>query len=94
MEKTEEFLMKPKVDYAFKEIMMNDEARRGFIAAVLGIDPAEQRKKEALEKGIAAMVTVLKELSLDGKAISKRLIKKFKLSLEEAEAKTEQYWNL
>lgn len=25
-----EFLMKPKVDFAFKEIMMNEQARIGF----------------------------------------------------------------
>ena len=30
-----EFLMKPKIDFAFKEIMMNEQARIGFLSAVL-----------------------------------------------------------
>ena len=33
-----EFIMKPKVDFCFKELM---EVRRGFISAVLGIRPEE-----------------------------------------------------
>ncbi len=41
MEQENEFLMKPKIDFAFKELMMNDKARLGFISAVLGIDPAD-----------------------------------------------------
>ncbi len=30
-----EFIMKPKIDFAFKEIMENENARTGFLAAVL-----------------------------------------------------------
>ncbi len=30
-----DFLMKPKIDYAFKEIMMDEKARIGFLSAVL-----------------------------------------------------------
>ncbi len=33
------FLMKPKIDFAFKEIMMNEKARVGFLSAVLKLDP-------------------------------------------------------
>ncbi len=33
------FLMKPKIDFAFKEIMEDGKARTGFLAAVLRIDP-------------------------------------------------------
>ncbi len=29
------FLMKPKIDFAFKEIMNDEKARTGFLAAVL-----------------------------------------------------------
>ena len=36
-----EFIMKPKVDFCFKELMEEPEVRRGFISAVLGIRPAE-----------------------------------------------------
>ena len=31
------FLMKPKVDFAFKEIMTNEKARTGFLSAMLKI---------------------------------------------------------
>ena len=35
------FLMKPKIDFAFKEIMANEQARIGFLSAVLKIKPEE-----------------------------------------------------
>lgn len=42
MEKPEygkDFIMKPKIDFAFKEIMNNDDALKGFLSAVLETDP-------------------------------------------------------
>ena len=36
-----DFLMKPKIDFAFKEIMRNDNARIGFLSAILKIDPKD-----------------------------------------------------
>ena len=36
-----EFIMKPKVDFCFKELMEEPEVRRGFISAVLGLRPEE-----------------------------------------------------
>ena len=44
----EEFLMKPKVDFAFKEIMENEKARIGFLSAVLKIRPEDIRKTQIL----------------------------------------------
>lgn len=41
IEEKEEFFMSPKVDFAFKEIMVNDKVRRGFLSAVLGLDASE-----------------------------------------------------
>ena len=38
-EKTTQFLMKPKVDFCFKELMQDEEVRNAFLAAVLGINP-------------------------------------------------------
>lgn len=35
------FLMKPKIDFAFKEIMTDEKARTGFLSAILKLDPAE-----------------------------------------------------
>ena len=43
-----EFLMKPKVDFAFKEIMMDEKARIGFLSAVLKIDPAQIKETKIL----------------------------------------------
>lgn len=37
--KSNEFIMRPKVDFCFKELMTDDEVRRGFIAAVLDLSP-------------------------------------------------------
>ena len=34
-----DFLMKPKIDFAFKEIMRNDNARIGFLSAILKLNP-------------------------------------------------------
>ena len=33
------FIMKPKVDFCFKELMADAEVRRGFISALLGVSP-------------------------------------------------------
>ena len=48
MENTRNFIMKPKVDFCFKELMEFEEVRQGFIAAVLGIEPEEVIKTELL----------------------------------------------
>ena len=39
--KPTQFLMKPKVDFCFKELMEDEEVRNAFLAAVLGIDLGE-----------------------------------------------------
>lgn len=38
------FLMKPKIDFAFKEIMTDEKARIGFLSAILHLDPADIKK--------------------------------------------------
>lgn len=43
-----DFLMKPKIDFAFKEIMMDEKARIGFLSAILKIDPKEIQKTHIL----------------------------------------------
>ena len=35
------FLMKPKIDFAFKEIMANENARLGFLSAILKLNPKD-----------------------------------------------------
>ncbi len=44
----EQFLMKPKIDFAFKEIMMDEKARIGFLSAVLDILPEDIRETRIL----------------------------------------------
>lgn len=38
---TDDFIMSPKVDFVFKELMFSDKVRKGFISAVLGISVEE-----------------------------------------------------
>lgn len=47
-----EFLMKPKIDFAFKEIMMNEQARIGFLSAILKLDPADIKTTELLNTNL------------------------------------------
>lgn len=44
MEERQEFLMKPKVDFCFKELMAQEAVRRGFLGAVLKVSPEEIRE--------------------------------------------------
>ncbi len=48
MSNQEYFIMSPKVDFAFKEIMNNEKVRKGFISAVLNI-PVNDIKKTVLK---------------------------------------------
>jgi len=48
MEQANGFLMKPKIDFAFKELMVNNQVRLGFVAAVLGVDPSEIKETKLL----------------------------------------------
>ena len=43
-----EFIMKPKVDFCFKELMADEEIRRGFLSAVLDITPEKIVKTSLL----------------------------------------------
>jgi len=44
----DEFLMKPKIDFAFKEIMRNEKARLGFLSAVLKLNPKDIKETRIL----------------------------------------------
>lgn len=48
----EEFIMKPKVDVAFKEIMMDEKARTGFLAAMLKIRPGDIKETRILNTNL------------------------------------------
>ena len=48
MKREESFLMKPKVDFCFKELMEDAEIRRGFVSALLDRKPEEITQTELL----------------------------------------------
>ncbi len=48
MSKEQTFLMKPKVDFCFKELMEDAEVRRGFISALLDVRPEKIERTEFL----------------------------------------------
>ena len=48
----QKFLMKPKIDFAFKEIMTDEKARTGFLAAVLKIKPEEIKETQILNTNL------------------------------------------
>ena len=47
-----EFLMKPRVDYAFKEIMMDEKARIGFLSAILKLNPEDIKETQMLNTNL------------------------------------------
>lgn len=48
MKKENDFIMNPKVDFCFKELMEFEVVRQGFISAVLGVRPEEVSHTELL----------------------------------------------
>ena len=48
----EDFIMKPKVDMAFKEIMMDEKARIGFLSAMLKIRPEDIKETRILNTNL------------------------------------------
>ena len=46
------FLMKPKIDFAFKEIMTDEKARVGFLSAVLKLNPKDIKKTTILNTNL------------------------------------------
>lgn len=47
-----EFLMRPKIDFAFKEIMTDVKARTGFLSAVLNIKPEDIKETHLLNTNL------------------------------------------
>ncbi len=50
-----DFLMKPKIDFAFKEIMEDAKARTGFLSAVLHLDPESIKETRILNTNLRKM---------------------------------------
>lgn len=47
-----DFLMKPKIDFAFKEIMANENARLGFLSAILKLNPKDIKETQLLNTNL------------------------------------------
>ncbi len=60
-----DFLMKPKVDFAFKEIMADPLSRIGFLSAVLKLDPGEIKETHILNTNLRKLHTDEKQGILD-----------------------------
>lgn len=59
------FIMKPKVDFCFKELMSDAQVRRGFIAALLNLKPEEIVSTELLPTHLNRRYSEDKEGILD-----------------------------
>ena len=59
------FLMKPKIDFAFKEIMMDEPARIGFLSAILKLNPSEIRNTQILNTNLRKLHDEEKQGILD-----------------------------
>ena len=51
--KSKDFLMSPRVDFAFKEIMANEQARTGFLSAILKLNPSDIRQTILLNTNLS-----------------------------------------
>ena len=52
MSNTDNVIMSPKVDFAFKELMRDETVRKGFLSAVLGIKDTEIKKTVLLNTNL------------------------------------------
>ena len=69
-----EFLMKPKVDFAFKEIMMNINARIGFLSAILKLNPKDIKETQLLNTNLRKMHEDDKQGILDVRILMNNLV--------------------
>ena len=47
-----DFLMKPKIDFAFKEIMTDEKARIGFLSTMLKLNPKDIKETTLLNANL------------------------------------------
>ena len=85
----------PEIKRRIKEVrdimvtLFNEER----IREIHDYNVAKEAEEKGMEKGIRAMVSVLKEFALAPAAIAQALVKQFGLSQEVAEQKVQQYWS-
>ena len=61
----EEFIMKPYIDWCFKELMRNPKTRTGFIAALLRLPPEQIGRTTILENELSKRTEEEKQGVLD-----------------------------
>ncbi len=66
--------MKPKVDFAFKEIMMNANARIGFLSAILKLNPKEIKETQILNTNLRKIHEDDKQGILDVRILMNNLV--------------------
>ncbi len=81
--------LKEKIEEAEKQI---ERMRREQEEAEKQKEEAVKARKEAAEKSIMIYIEALMECGLPGERVSERLVEKFGIQKEEAEAKLRQYW--
>ncbi len=52
MVNNDDFIMSPKVDFAFKELMRDETVRKGFLSAVLSIKDTEIKETVLLNTNL------------------------------------------
>ena len=70
----DDFIMSPKVDFAFKELMRNDFVRIGFLSAVLGIEDVSIKKTTLMNTNLPKQHENEKQGILDVRAWANRSI--------------------
>lgn len=60
-----EFIMKPKIDFAFKEIMMDEQSRIGFLSAILKLNPMDIKESKILNTNLRKLYENEKQGILD-----------------------------
>ena len=70
----DDFLMKPKIDFAFKEIMMNETARIGFLSAMLSLNPKDIKSTQILNTNLRKLHEDDKQGILDVRVLMNNLV--------------------
>lgn len=97
------FIMKPKVDFCFKELLSDEYVRRGFLSAILGVEPERilwtkllptyLKKQHKDDKfGVLDVRVMLQELGVSREETQTKVHDKFSASDEIVKEWLNKYW--
>ncbi len=66
--------MRPKVDFAFKEIMMNEKARIGFLSTMLSLNPEDIQETQILNTNLRKQHEEDKQGILDVRVLMNNMV--------------------